>query len=670
MISADFSEDELEFLVDNLDQFSPEEQDEILKIADTLQKRALAKRCYDDLIEFCKHMDPNYKVGKHHRRLADLLMAMERGYEDRIGVSVPPRHGKSQMVSIYFPAWYLGRNPDKKVLMVSHTADLAVDFGRKVRNLVGSPAYKEIFPTVTLSADSKSAGRWNTNAGGEYFACGVGAALAGRGAHFLIVDDPFSEQDVLNGNYEVFEKAYEWFAYGARTRLMPQGKVAIVHCMVGDTSVLMGDNTEKPLRDIRPGDEVATYDCGKITTAKVLNWANQGIDCIYAIRMTSGTIVRANERHPFLVKDGDVLKWVKAKHLKPSMTVVKIGKASGTGWSADTMGVKSLCTPDIYASGTMESSGAKSGLKTHLPKSIGGSIKTLAVALRGVITRLKSKVCAETTTIKPATMQGEPKKPQSNVVTPTSCIGTGSALRNTTLYGKPNKGSARSATNHQTKQTPRPIGKVDLGSITATDQQGSEPSYVTDATSSLRKGSQSNFCSRLSSIYVPTLDTIAEIYFDGFEDVFDIQVEGTENFIANGIVSHNTRWHPNDLIGRLAKDMTRIEGTDQYHFFEFPAIFNENTDEEKALWPEFFDLEALHRTKASMPLFQWNAQYQQNPTAEEGALIKREWWQKWEKDDPPPCEYIIMTLDAAAEKSNRADFTALLTWGVFSDVLS
>jgi predicted phage terminase large subunit-like protein len=193
--------------------------------------------------------------------------------------------------------------------------------------------------------------------GGEYFACGVGSALAGRGAHFLIVDDPFSEQDVLGGNYEVFDRVYEWFTYGARTRLMPQGKVAIVH----------------------------------------------------------------------------------------------------------------------------------------------------------------------------------------------------------------------------------------------------------------------------------------------------------------------TRWHPNDLIGKLAKDMARTDLADQYELFEFPAIFNENTDDEKALWPEFYDLEALHRTKASMPLFQWNAQYQQNPTAEEGALVKREWWRKWEREDPPQCEYIIMTLDAAAETNNRADFTALLTWGVFSD---
>ena len=132
-------------------------------------------------------------VGRHHRILADELMAIARGPQnqgkDRICVNIPPRHGKSQLVSIYFPAWFLGRHPDKKVLMVSHTTDLAVDFGRKVRNLIDSDAYREIFPTVTLAADNKSAGRWNTNVGGEYYACGVGSALAGRGADLLLVDE-------------------------------------------------------------------------------------------------------------------------------------------------------------------------------------------------------------------------------------------------------------------------------------------------------------------------------------------------------------------------------------------------------------------------------------------------------------------------------------------------
>jgi predicted phage terminase large subunit-like protein len=116
--------------------------------------------------------------------------------------------------------------------------------------------------------------------------------------------------------------------------------------------------------------------------------------------------------------------------------------------------------------------------------------------------------------------------------------------------------------------------------------------------------------------------------------------------------------------------MTQNSGADQYEVVEFPAILevkNRKTGEitEKALWPEFFDMPALLRTKASMPVFQWNAQFQQNPTAEEAALVKREWWNTWEKEDPPSCSYLIMSLDSAAETNNRADFTALTTWGVF-----
>ncbi len=336
-------------MLDNLDSYSPEEQAEIDKIADILDSRKTARACYDDLIEFCKHMQADYKVGKHHRILADLLMDIAEGKKDRVCVNMPPRHGKSQLVSIYFPAWFIGKYPNKKVLMVSHTTDLAVDFGRKVRNIIDNDKYKQIFPTVTLAIDSKSAGRWNTNMGGEYFACGVGSALAGRGADLLLVDDPHNEQDIINGNFDVFDKAYEWFTYGARTRLMPGGRVAIIQ----------------------------------------------------------------------------------------------------------------------------------------------------------------------------------------------------------------------------------------------------------------------------------------------------------------------TRWHQNDLTGRVTGDMGKNEDSDQYEVVEFPAIFNQGTDNEKPLWPEFFDLKALYRTKASMPTFQWNAQYQQNPTSEEASVVKREWWNIWEADEPPRCEYVIMSLDAAAESHNRADYTAV-----------
>jgi len=356
----DIGDAEIEALLGKLDSMSPEEIEEIDRMVDELTRRKTNQGAYDDLIEFCKKMQPDYIVGKHHRILANMLMAIERGDKDRICVNIPPRHGKSQLVSIMYPAWFLGRNPNKKVMMVSHTTDLAVDFGRKVRNLIATDAYKEVFPTVTLAQDSKSAGRWNTNVGGEYYACGIGSALAGRGADLLLVDDPHSEQDVINGNFSVFEKAYEWFTFGARTRLMPGGRVAIIQ----------------------------------------------------------------------------------------------------------------------------------------------------------------------------------------------------------------------------------------------------------------------------------------------------------------------TRWHLDDLTGRVTRDMAQNERADQYEVVEFPAILDIKNKrsgkiQQKPLWPEFFDMEALLRTKASMPVFQWNAQYQQKPTAEEAALIKREWWQRWTDERPPSCEYIIMSLDAAAEKHNRADFTALTTWGVF-----
>jgi len=358
-----FTQQELQALLANIDQLTSEEIAEVTRTMDELKVRDTRKRRQDDLIEFCTHMMKDYLVGRHHRRLADLLMDIESSRKDRICVSVPPRHGKSQMVSIFYAAWYLGKNPGHKVMLVSHTTDLAVDFGRKVRNIIATEEFKEVFPDVSLAIDSKSAGRWSTNFGGEFFAAGVGSALAGRGAHMLLVDDPHSEQDILNGNFEVFAKAYEWFAFGARTRLMPGGKIAIVH----------------------------------------------------------------------------------------------------------------------------------------------------------------------------------------------------------------------------------------------------------------------------------------------------------------------TRWHLDDLIGRVTRDMAKNPDADQYEVFEFPAILEtdivtpEGTTEtqESPLWPEFFDLTALHRTKASMPLFQWNAQFQQNPTSEEAAIVKRDWWRVWKGKEPPQCEFLISSLDSAAEKHNRADYTALTTWGVF-----
>ena len=127
----------------------------------------------EGFLDFIQHVYPGYKVGPHHHKLARIFEDIANGKKKRVIVNIAPRHGKSEMISYLAPAWFLGKFPQKKVIMASHTADLAVNFGRRVRNLVGSESYKDVFPQVELQADSKSASRWGTNFNGEYFAIGI-----------------------------------------------------------------------------------------------------------------------------------------------------------------------------------------------------------------------------------------------------------------------------------------------------------------------------------------------------------------------------------------------------------------------------------------------------------------------------------------------------------------
>ena len=142
--------------------------------------------------------------------MARAFEEVARGDVKRLIINMPPRHTKSEFASYLLPAWFLGKFPHKKVIQTSHTAELATGFGRKVRNLVDSDAYRRIFPQIELQTDSKAAGRWNTNFGGDYFAIGVGGAVTGKGADVLIIDDPHSEQEAAIGAYnpEVYDKVY------------------------------------------------------------------------------------------------------------------------------------------------------------------------------------------------------------------------------------------------------------------------------------------------------------------------------------------------------------------------------------------------------------------------------------------------------------------------------
>jgi predicted phage terminase large subunit-like protein len=337
----------------------PNEAVELLAMFAELDDRKRQTLAQNDFLSFIAAIDANYKFGTHLKRLGSLLMEVEQNIKNRIAVSMAPRMGKSQMISIYYPAWYLGKHPDHKVIVASHTADLAIVMARKVRNLINTPEYKAIFPETNIASDAKAAAQWNTTKGGEYFAIGVGGALAGRGAHLIIADDPLSEQDIKAGNTTSLDNAYEWFSAGLRTRLMPDGKICVLH----------------------------------------------------------------------------------------------------------------------------------------------------------------------------------------------------------------------------------------------------------------------------------------------------------------------TRWHQRDLIGRLIKDSALNEGGDSYETFEFPAILNEGTENEKSIWPEQWSIESLQQTRASMHhiMWQWYAQYQQNPTAAEAAIIKRDWIRWWTKDDPPRIDFIVQAFDTALTTKERSDFSVCHTWGVWEN---
>ena len=311
-----------------------------------LQTRTKAQ---EHFMPFAHHVYENFIEGKHHRIISKKLELVAQGKLKRLIINMPPRHSKSELASYLMPAWFLGRNPRLKIIQATMNTELATRFGRKVRDLIDDPYYQEVFPETDLKPDSQAAGRWETSKGGEYFAAGVGAAMTGRGADLLIIDDPHSEQDALSST--AYDHAYEWYTSGPRQRLQPGGAIIIVQ----------------------------------------------------------------------------------------------------------------------------------------------------------------------------------------------------------------------------------------------------------------------------------------------------------------------TRWSKKDLTGRLLNEQAKDTMADQWDVIEFPAILPSGNP----LWPEFWEKNELLGVKASLSPTKWNAQWQQNPTSEEVALIKRDWWRTWEKEDIPPLSYILQSFDTAFSKKETADYTAITTWGVF-----
>lgn len=186
----------------------------------------LEQQARSDLLVFCILVDRRYEVNWHHRLIAEKLQAVEQGEIKRLILEMPPRHGKSLLASILFPAWYMGRNPEKEIITASYNSDLAQDFGGKTRSLVDDPIYKNIFD-LKLAKDEKAKAKWRTSGGGTYTSVGIGGAITGRGAHVLIIDDPIKNREEANSDL-IREKHWSWFTSTAYTRLEPDASVILI----------------------------------------------------------------------------------------------------------------------------------------------------------------------------------------------------------------------------------------------------------------------------------------------------------------------------------------------------------------------------------------------------------------------------------------------------------
>ena len=211
---------------DHLTDLPPEKRKLFVELLQVKKNRKRTHNAKENFLDFVKYMWPHFVEGTHHRIIAEKFDNIAKGKLKRLIVNMPPRHTKSEFASYLLPAFIMGQNPMTKIIQTSHTAELSQRFGRKTKQLIDSSEYKQVFPNTNLQADSKAAGRWDTSAGGEYFAAGVGGAITGRGADLLIIDDPHSEQDALSES--AMEGAYEWYTSGPRQRLQPGGAIVLV----------------------------------------------------------------------------------------------------------------------------------------------------------------------------------------------------------------------------------------------------------------------------------------------------------------------------------------------------------------------------------------------------------------------------------------------------------
>lgn len=579
-----------------------------------------------------------------HHLLA--LNVIERATSQRYGrymIFMPPGSAKSTFASVVAPTGLMGKTPGTKIILASYGSDLARKHGRRARQIVRSPQFSSIFSgqgknidpsghpiPVTISADSSAANEWALTNGSEYLAAGLLAGLTGNRAHHAIVDDPIKGREQADSP-TIREKTWEAYNDDLQTRLIPGGSIGIIQCMTGDTLVLMANGTEKALRDVRSGDRVATYDAGNLGASTVLKWKNNGPDSVYEITTRSGAVVRANERHPFLIYEGGSTQWTRLQDLRPGAFILRATGVSGAMSDALPQSAGSLPSAEACA--------------IPITTSIGGP--------KGFVRRLLERI----------------RRLES---ARSSSIDTGSRSTITSACCWIREAVAQFAAGRLSEQEIQSTGTTSCASTTVTSPTRYVGSYATTATS---QSAEARPLKRLrlqrdTSDFTP--DEIVSIEPCGAEDVFDIEVDGTENFIANGLVSHNTRWHENDLAGRLLPESYAGEsGPVKCRDGKIWQIVNLPAECERAddplgrnigemLWPEWFDPE--HWAPFRLQSRAWAALFQQRPRPDEGGIFKEAWCRNRYGVIPATANTVVHSWDTAQKEKQINDPSVMTSW--------
>lgn len=611
----------------------------------------------EDVIEF---YPKQLEIAEHQQLILESIQALmeeepivgplANGHEgvapDGVMLMVPPGGAKSTYASVVAPAWVAGRYPGTDVITLSYGADLARRFGRRVRHICRQERYTRQFET-SITSDNQAVDQWSLDNGSTYKAVGILGGVTGSRGDLVIGDDLIAGREEAESEV-IRNKTWDAYKDDVLTRLKPRGKLVMIMCMTGDTPVLMEDGSEKPLRDIRPGDHVATYDDGNVSVSTVRNWISQGSDRVYEIRMKSGITVRANARHPFLTKTDGKTEWQRTATLRPGSIILRVTGANGAARSAPQTAANSRPGARAFACPTTANSAGQ---------------EAIARLLQSIRSAEELRACG---------------------------IDTASAQKNMTV-GLPSKvGSAPSADSRQ-DQAREPIGETSSASTTAMEVVKFEAYSATTATSLLVTASPKLPCSPQLSTCEIIEDEVAEIVDAGVEEVFDLEIEGTENFIANGLVSHNTRWHEDDPMGRLLGEDWEGQsglwkGTDGrwWLVLRMPLLADRDDDplgraRGERMWPEWFDERFVELARAQGERT-WNSLYQQNPSAADGNILLKSAWRCWPHGKPEPTEeqrenptatkppkfgtwrQCILVYDTALKDEEQNDYSAMTAW--------